>query len=151
MGARRILGQRVAAVGDRRQRFVFDFDKLRGVFGDVAVVGDHAGHRLAGEAHFVLRQHVIQARLFDRRMRHQQRQRVPLQHFGQVGEGDYRMHAGYGERSAFVDIAEPGVRVGAAHEGRVQHAGDLDVVDEAAFAAQQRGVFLAFDGGAEPA
>ena len=53
--------------------------------------------------------------------------------------------------ATLIDFAEPGVRVGAAHEGRVQHAGDLDVVDEASFAAQQRGVFLAFDGGAEPA
>ena len=38
-----------------------------------------------------------------------------------------------------VDAADARVRVRAAHEGRVQHAGQLDVVDEAAAAGEQRG------------
>ena len=57
--------------------------------------------------------------------------------------GDHRMHAGHGECCAFVDAADFRVRIGAAHEGGVQHAGELDVVDEAALAALDQELQLA--------
>ena len=46
-------------------------------------------------------------------------------------------------------LAEAGVGVGAAHEGRVQRAGQAHVVDELAPPGQQRGVFEARDPCAE--
>ena len=44
-----------------------------------------------------------------------------------------------------VDAADQRMRVRAAHEGRVQHAGKLQIVDEAAAALQQRQVLDPLD------
>ena len=49
----------------------------------------------------------------------------------QVLVGDDRVHAGEPERRAGIDAREPGLGVGAAEHGRVQHVGQADVVDEA--------------------
>ena len=59
------------------------------------------------------------------------------------------MHAGKGERRAFVDAPDARVCVRASHERRVQHPRKLDVVDVATFAAQERRILLARGGGAE--
>ena len=59
----------------------------------------------------------------------------------QIRAGEYRMHAWQRERSRLVDTPDRGMRVRAAHEGGVQHAGEPDIVDEAAFALQQWLVF----------
>jgi len=48
-------------------------------------------------------------------------------------------------RRLAIDFAEPGMGVRAAHEGCVQHARDLNVVDKAALPGQQGGVFQAGD------
>ena len=118
---RRARIQRGAAIVDRRQRFVIDFHQLRGIFGDVAAVGDHARHRFSGVTGFVLGERVRQLDQLDRRMRHQQRQRVVARGFWQISVRQHGMHAGQGERGGFVDAVDFGVRVGAAHKGGVQH------------------------------
>ena len=74
---RRAVLQRRPAVVHRGQRLVFDFHQLRGVLRDVAAVRDHARDRLAGIAGFVLHERVRHVRLLDRRVRHEQRQRLP--------------------------------------------------------------------------
>jgi hypothetical protein len=59
------------------------------------------------------------------------------------------MHTANGERCTRIDSSHFGVRVRAAYERRVQHSGQMEIVDVAAFAAQQLGIFLAPDGSAE--
>src|SRR5262245_22583603 len=59
------------------------------------------------------------------------------------------MHAGRRERCVLVDATDQRVWMRAAHERNVQQAGECDVVDEAAIAAQQRLVFKAFNAGAD--
>jgi len=47
------------------------------------------------------------------------------------------VHAGQGQRRARVDAADQGVRVGTAHEGHLQHARHVDVVEVLGLAGQQ--------------
>ena len=63
---------------------------------------------------------------------------------GDVVEREHGMDARQGERRLLVDAADQRVRMRAAHERDVQQAGQRDVVDEAALAAQQRFVLEAF-------
>jgi len=51
------------------------------------------------------------------------------------------VHAGQREGRSLVDMADQRVRLCAAHEGGLQHAGQVDIVDEPALAAQQGFVF----------
>ena len=53
-------------------------------------------------------------------------------HRGEIVEREHRVHAGQRQRRVLVDAADQRVRMRAAHERRVQHAGQRDVVDEAA-------------------
>jgi hypothetical protein len=68
----------------------------------------------------------------------------------QVGEGEHAMHAGKCARRGGAHGGDFCVGVRAAHEGRVQRAGQPDVVDEAAPAGEQRRILLALDRRAEP-
>jgi hypothetical protein len=54
-----------------------------------------------------------------------------------VGAGDHRVDALERQRPAGVDCGDAGVRVRAPDERRVQHAGKVDVVDEAAASREQ--------------
>jgi len=51
-----VAGQRLDLVVDRRQLLVFGGDELRRLLGDVRIGGDHGRHRLADEAHLLVRQ-----------------------------------------------------------------------------------------------
>jgi hypothetical protein len=66
------------------------------------------------------------------------------QHGREIVEGEHRVHARHRERRALVDPLDQRMRMRAAHESGVPHAGQRDVVDEAAAAAQQRLVFETF-------
>ena len=55
------------------------------------------------------------------------------------------MDAGHGAGRRAVDAADAGVAVRAAHEGRVQRAGQAHVIDKLAPPGQQRRVFEARD------
>ena len=61
---------------DRLQELVVDPDPADGVLGDVAVVGDDEGDRLADVVDLVLGQRVLGAAVGQRRVRDQQRQRL---------------------------------------------------------------------------
>ena len=59
------------------------------------------------------------------------------------------MDARHVPRGRGVDTPDPGMGVGAAHEGRVQQPRQRDVVDEAALSGQQRRILEARDPRAE--
>jgi hypothetical protein len=69
-----------------------------------------------------------------------------------IGGGGTRSGPGFAaQRCRDIDRADARMRVRAAHEGRVQHAGELDVVDEERASGEQAGVLVAWDRFAEEA
>ena len=66
-----------------------------------------------------------------------------------IVEREHGMDAGQAERRLLVDAADQRVRMRASHERDVQQAGQRDVVNEAALAAQQRLVLKAGDARAD--
>jgi hypothetical protein len=93
MGKRRIGRDRIEAVGNRGQDVVIDFDEGGRVFGNVARLGDHHRDGLADIASLGVHQHHRREQLRDRRVGHEQRQRL-LCRRRQVGIGQHEMHAG---------------------------------------------------------
>jgi hypothetical protein len=139
--ARRLRGERVAAIGDRGQRLVVDSNQGRSIFGNVARPRDHDRHRLADEGDLVLGKR--KRRDVARELRRAKLQRQPFlrEERRKIGERQYRVHPGAGTRGGGVDAADCSVGVRAAHECRLQHAGKGKIGDEAAFAREQRAIF----------
>ena len=127
-----------------------DLDQACRVLGNIAIVGDDDGNRIADEADFVLGQAIRHVNLFDRRIRHQQRDPLIAHRFRQIAVRHDGVDARQRQRAGFVDAADSGMGMRAAQHHRVQHAGQLDVVDIAAVAGEQRRVLLAQDSRAEP-
>ena len=68
-------------------------------------------------------------------------QHAPLRHDRrEIVEREHRVHARQRAHVTRIDAADQGVRMRAAHERRVQQPGQLDVVDEASAADEQRAV-----------
>ena len=72
---------------------------------------------------------------------HRRRDRLGGEPSRHVARGEHRMNARHRQRRRRIDRADAGVRMRAAHEGRMQRARQLDVVDEARTAGEQSGVF----------
>ena len=53
------------------------------------------------------------------------------------------MHAGQGQGALTVDAADTGMGMRAAHEAGMQHAGQMQVIDEMPLPGEQRMVFQA--------
>ena len=139
--------QRALGVHHRGQRRVVDLQERHQVLGVVAVLGHDHRDRLAHVAHLVPGQDRLQER---------QRGLLgvdadELGHVLEVGGGEHGHAARVGQQRRGVDAADLGVRVRAAHDGRVQHPVELDVGDVLAPAAQQPRVLLALQRGAERA
>ena len=131
--------------GDGLEQAVVDLHQRSEVLRPVSVVGDHERHRLADVAHPPAREEGLGAAP-DRR--------VPVAHHEHpVGEGEIvrRKHQpGPGvQRRRRIDGADLRVRMGAADEDAVQHAVEVDVVDEARPSAQQPRVLPARDRAAD--
>ena len=140
---------RVARVAHRRQRLVVDLDRGGGVLREVAVVRDHHGDGLADVADFVAGERDLRARRLDRRIGHQHRDLAGGDARRHVVGGEHRVNARHRSGRRAVDAANAGVAVGAADESRVQHAGQVHVIDELAAPGEQGRVFEARDPCAE--
>ena len=136
---------RRAHVRRDRQGLVVHPHPLRCVLGEVTVLGQHHGHRLAGERDLFLHERVGQREVADRGTGHQQRHRSFAQCRRKVVEGEHRVHARHAAGRVTVDGADAGMGVRASHERRVQDAVHAQIVDEAAFATHQRGILDALD------
>ena len=102
---------RVHHVGHGRQRLVVDADESRGVFGDVARIGDDQHYRLAHMTHLAERD----ASLLDRRIG-EARQRLSF--LRRILTANHDDDAGQSQRRGLVDRFDPRVGVRAA-----QHCG----------------------------
>ncbi len=107
----------------------------------VGILGDHRGHHLA---------HVAHQRIGEDRLRgrpeaggRRDRRRDGPRALRQIARGVDRHDPGHGARGGGVDRAHPRVGVRAPHEGRVQHAGEVEILDVAAAAGDEALIFLA--------
>ena len=115
-------------VDNRRQRLPVDFDQIRRVFSDVAIVGDDHRDRLADVTDFVHRQRPLRPAMRQVGMRYDERR--GLVELAQIGGRIHRPYARLRPRPGNVDRANPRVAVRAAQDRRVEHARWIDVVDE---------------------
>ena len=126
--SRDLAGERGAHVHDRRQFVELDIDRGRKVFRLGAVRCDADRDRLADMTHLVGRQHRLRGWLEPRQTRH----RDDRLHAHEILRHEHRcLRAG-----GLADAANARMRDRAAHEGEIAHAGQPDVGDEFALAAQ---------------
>ncbi len=138
---RRVLGHRLVRVDDRLQLFVFHFHRVGAVRRAVAVAGDDERHFLHLEVHLLVGEHGLHVAAH-------RRHPVELDRLQVIG-GQDRHHARHGEGLGLVDGLDARMGVRAAHDGPVQHARQLDVIDVGSLAADEAGVLLAQSGGAQ--
>ena len=132
---RRVVVERLAGVDDGGQRLVVDVDQLQRVARRVLVGGDDERDLLALEADLVARQHGLGV-VGDRRHPGEPERLEVLR--GDDG-GDVRVR----ERLGRVDRVDPRVGERAAQDRAVEHAGQPDVVEVRALAADEARVLLA--------
>ena len=129
--------ERLLRIHHRRQRVVVDVDELERVLRDVPALGDDVGDLLALEAHLVGGQDglgVVRQRRHPREVvTEQRRPRDALEGLAGDDGNDARQRLG----SRRVDRVDAGVREGAAQDGAVQHAGQVDVIDVVALAPHE--------------
>ena len=130
--------RRLDLVEDRRQLLVVDQDELCGLVGDMGVARQHDGDRLADIAHLADRQ-----------------DRLVVEGRPEIGIGDQladvlggvdAVDARHVECRACVDPGDPSMRDRAAHDLRVQHARQADIVGVFGAAGHLGGGFEARDG-----
>ena len=140
----------------RRERLEFEFDQLRGIFGDVAALRDDHGNRFADVTDLVIgEQRLLRV---DEFMLHKAcpfaRQRQLRVGYGrkQLGKFGAAQHIDHAwQRGRAREIDRPDARMGerAAHERRMQHARQLEVGDELSASRQQAPILAARDGAAD--
>ena len=153
MDQRRSCAQASFQIDHCGKRLEFDIDIVERILGDVTVLGDHDHQRLADMADLVFGQgdlgSLVENDAFDRRRRHQDRAGLPVvaEIAGRIGGDD----AGTLQRPGKIDLFDARMRHLAAQECGVQHAWQLDVVDEQGLADEQPAVLVALDRLAEAA
>jgi hypothetical protein len=126
-----------------RQQLVVDDHALRRVLGEVAVLGDHHHDRLADVVHLDVGEWVRRTPMGQRGMRDEQRQRLPHSAV-EVVVGVDRHQPVDVERVGDVDVADPGMRVRAAHEGDLERV-VAEVVEIATLTGEQTRVLTSLD------
>ena len=132
-------------IDHRRQRLVVHPDLFGNILGQVAAGRHHQDHRLAQLAHLAFGQRYLHARMegtaLDRRRRHQEWSRLPI--VAEILGGEDRQDSLFGQRVALVDGGDASVSVGAAHEGRMNHPWQMNIVHEQRLAGEEARVFVA--------
>ncbi len=145
---RRVGGVGEMRLADRWQRVNIDCDRFGRILGGRDSLGDHRGYRVADMPHLVGRQHRVD--------RLQHRRAVAVVHDlarrhrdntarREIGRGVNREDARHRACRRGVDTADYPVRMVAAHHHAIGLAGIADIVGVMALAAQQHGVFGAWD------
>ena len=114
------------------QHFILDFDQVERGPGDVGRLGGDDGHAVAHVAHLVVERDLIP------------RMRVgpglaarSVDDARDILVGQHGMHAGQRPRPAGVDARDAGMGMRAGQQGRVQHAGQIDVIGKNRLALDQ--------------
>ena len=134
--------ERLFQIDHRRQRLELDVDVVERVLGDVAALGDHDRQRLADMADLVLGERhlgaLVEDDAGDRRRRHQQRARAASSRRDRRRYRPRRRPARCRAAETSM-LTDAGMRDLAAQERRMQHARQLDVVDEQRLAGAAAG------------
>ena len=131
-------GERIAAVGDRREGLVIHLGQRRRVLGRVARVRDDHRDHLADMDDLVVGKQGTVVLLAVGGARQADDQAVLGEVGSQVVQRPDRMHAGHRLRRVDVDVRDRRMTQRTPHERRVQGSRQMDVVDEARPPAQQR-------------
>ncbi len=135
-------------VHHHRQRLVVRLDQMHGVARQCGVVRHDGSHSVAGVANAVGRHHRIRRHLqIGVGQQPDAGHRVDLAR--EVLAGDDRPHAGRDLGLGDIQPGDARMGVGAAHDGHVEHAGQLDVVGVKAAAGNEPGIFAPLDRRAE--
>ncbi len=129
---RRVGRHRLEGIDKHRQGLVLDLDQFDRVGGGIAVLGDDEGDFLVLEQHLLLRQHRLHVAGEGRHV--VQAERL------QLGGGQHRDDAGQRHRLGGIDLLDPRMAIGRAHEIAVEHAGQLQIVDVVALALDEADV-----------
>ena len=114
------------------ERLVLDLDQLDRVLGDVTVVSDHDGQRLAGVARHLMRGGPVRHAAVDSG-------REGTRHRRNVGAGQDSDHAGQLQRGAHVKRCDARVRDEGSENRRMAYVWQgIEIVDEPSFTAQKR-------------
>lgn len=140
MRARRVRFQRSMTVGNCGQWLIIDFDERRSVLGKIRRVGDDDGDGLAGIDGFVPGENRPIALLLVGAVRQRDRQQIGGHVACDIVGGQHGAHTGRRQRCFLGYGNDLGMGVRAPDEHRIQHAVDMNVVDEPAFAADQIGI-----------
>ena len=139
---------RFARIDNGREGFVADLDQVRRIDGLLARLRDHDRDRLADVANVLAREcpawrlcHRSAVDPLDRPKRTHRADPVGCH----VGAAENGYDTGRAERRRRFDIANGSVRVRGAHDRGMEFAGDDDIGDEAAAAAQQPDILDAPD------
>ena len=143
--------QRGVAIGNGGQYLVIHFNKCCRVLGDVSRLRDHHGNCFADEGDLVAGEHEWGDVGGKRAGAKPKRHAFLGEHGAQIGKRKHRVHTRERARTLFADGADAGMGMGAAHKGRLQHAGKPQVVDEPARTGEQRPIFNPRDGYADRA
>ncbi len=133
------VGAGRVAIGHYRQRFEIELDCIERIFSARERISDHHRHDLTDVPDAIDRDH----RLLERHQIGQwcepqrNRRRLTVGAVDDLACGEHRDHARHRPRLVGPDVAEARMRHLAAQHRRVQHAFELDVVDELPCAAQQ--------------
>lgn len=132
----------------RGQRLVVHRDQLRRVLGDVAVARHDQRDRFAHVAHAVLRERTLQIAFGALERPGPDRDRRGVR--GDIGKGVHGGNAWHGTRRGRFDAPQQRVGMRAAHDHRVQHARELQVVDVAPASSDEAQVLAARDRTPDP-
>ena len=142
-----VAGLRLGDGGDGGQRVVVDDHLFGRVGARILGLGEDGDDRFADEAHRVLGQRPAVEALVDVGEEVRRRDGAEVEIVG----GVHRNDAGCGLGAAHVDGDDVAVGHGGAHEGHVARTCELDVVDVAAPAGEQVGIFFSDNPVAEDA
>ena len=135
-----IAGEAGASIEHGRQRLKIERDQARRVLGQAPAVRHYHRDRLACIARLARGQHMGVNVKADGGERQAERDAVAGEQRAQIRIGQHRPHARQRARFAGIDAAQQRMRERAAHEARMQEAGQLEIIHEPARAAQQSAI-----------
>ena len=130
-------------IGHHFERLVLHRDGVRPVLRHVTVHRRHQRHRLTHIRDLAPGQRILEEPVQSIQLVHAQRDRLDAR--GQIGKGEHADDPREFQCLRHVHRLDAGVRVRAPQDGRVQHPGQLHVVDERGLAGQEPNVFTAPD------
>ena len=116
-GRARIRPARRSASSSGGSSSISSVDEIGRVFGDIGIVGEHGGDRLADIAHLSMRQHRLAIRL---ERRNPSLAEIDRRHVGDIGRGPDRDDAGQRARRRRIDRDDPAMRVVRANDPHVE-------------------------------